>query len=181
MSTCSACYFGCLKLLRQHACAQVSAGRPIPVLPQHTFPGSVVLSGRATSGLSPPVHPDAELERLCLGHLAAAAKEALAALSDVPAHALPPGGAGGGASSGAAGAEAAPRGDASDGSASDHMSGEPMLWYSPLKTWSEACSRGCLIRAIPCMRILWKWLHTSKPGLGAPNVGWSRCVSIVAS
>ncbi|KAK9915634.1 hypothetical protein WJX75_001835 [Coccomyxa subellipsoidea] len=88
--------------------AQVSAGRPIPVLPQHTFPGNVVLSSRATSGLSPPVLPDAELERLCLGHMAAAAKDALDALGDVPTSAVDD-----------------PRpsqADASDGSASDHMS-----------------------------------------------------------
>ncbi|KAK9809260.1 hypothetical protein WJX72_012293 [[Myrmecia] bisecta] len=62
--------------------AQASAGRPIPVLAQHTFPGNVILSSRAVSGLSPPSLPDAELERLCLAHLASAAKDALAALSD---------------------------------------------------------------------------------------------------
>ena len=79
------------------------------MLPQHTFPGNVVLSSRATSGLSPPVLPDAELERLCLGHMAAAAKDALDALGDVPTSAVDD-----------------PRpsqADASDGSASDHMSG----------------------------------------------------------
>jgi len=50
----------------------VSAGRPIPVLAQHTFPGNVILSARATSGLAPPSLPDAELEKLCLAHLAGA-------------------------------------------------------------------------------------------------------------
>ncbi len=89
---------------------QVSAGRPIPVLPQHTFPGNVVLSSRATSGLSPPVLPDAEQEKLCLGHMAAAARDALNALGDVPSSAAE---------------ESRPsNADASDGSASDHMSGE---------------------------------------------------------
>ena len=55
------------------------------MLPQHTFPGNVILSSRATSGLSPPVLPDAELEKLSLGYLAAAAKNALASLTDTPA------------------------------------------------------------------------------------------------
>ena len=54
------------------------------MLPQHTFPGNVILSSRATSGLSPPVLPDAELEKLSLGYLAAAAKNALASLTDTP-------------------------------------------------------------------------------------------------
>ena len=80
------------------------------MLPQHTFPGNVVLSSRATSGLSPPVLPDAELERLCLGHMAAAAKDAFSALGDVP--------------SSAADEPRPSHTDASDGSASDHMSGE---------------------------------------------------------
>jgi hypothetical protein len=89
---------------------QVSAGRPIPVLPQHTFPGNVVLSSRAISGLSPPVLPDAELEKLCLGHLAAAAKDALNALAEVP-------------SSASADEQRPIPADTSDESASDHMSG----------------------------------------------------------
>ena len=55
------------------------------MLPQHTFPGNVILSSRATSGLSPPVLPDVELEKLSLGYLAAAAKNALASLTDTPA------------------------------------------------------------------------------------------------
>lgn len=97
-----------------YACLQVSAGRPIPVLPQHTFPGNVVLSSRATSGLSPPVLPDPNLEKLVLGHLAAAAREALNALADVPQGALDEGRTG--------------RADASDGSASDQFSGSfPLL------------------------------------------------------
>ena len=58
--------------------------RPIPVLPQHTFPGNVILSSRATSGLSPPVVPDLELEKLCVGHITAAAKGVLAALDSLP-------------------------------------------------------------------------------------------------
>lgn len=90
-------------------CEQVSAGRPIPVLPQHTFPGNVVLSSRATSGLSPPVLPDLNLERLVLGHLAAAAKEALYALADAPSSASDDG--------------RAVRADTSDGSVSDQFSG----------------------------------------------------------
>lgn len=48
----------------------MSAGRPIPVLAQHTFPGNVILASRATSGLAPPSLPDPELEKLCLAHLA---------------------------------------------------------------------------------------------------------------
>lgn len=95
---------------RLSSCPQVSAGRPIPVLPQHTFPGNVVLSSRATSGLSPPVLPDPNLEKLVLGHLAAAAREALSALADVPPGASDEGRAG--------------RADTSDGSASDQFSGE---------------------------------------------------------
>ena len=94
---------------------QVSAGRPIPVLPQHTFPGNVVLSSRAASGLSPPVPPDAELERLCVAHLAAAARDALLALADAPSSS---------ADDTRPGAT-----DASDGSASDHMSGAPHVLH----------------------------------------------------
>ena len=62
-------------------CVQTCAGRPIPVLPQHTFPGNVILSTRATSGLSPPVDLDPELEKLCLAHITAAARNAFAALA----------------------------------------------------------------------------------------------------
>lgn len=53
--------------------SQVSAGRPIPILAQHTFPGNVILSSRATSGLAPPSLPDPELDKMCLAHLAGAA------------------------------------------------------------------------------------------------------------
>jgi hypothetical protein len=77
------CSYPCMRGRRRAACGrqrgrqrgarpQVSAGRPIPVLAQHTFPGNVILSARATSGLAPPSLPDAELERLCLAHLAGA-------------------------------------------------------------------------------------------------------------
>ena len=60
---------------------QTCAGRPIPVLPQHTFPGNVILSSRATSGLSPLVNSDPELERLSIIHITTAAKNAFAALA----------------------------------------------------------------------------------------------------
>lgn len=63
---------------------QACAGRPIPVLPQHTFPGNVILSSRATSGLSPPVQPDPELEKLCLAHITNAAKNVFAVLDSLP-------------------------------------------------------------------------------------------------
>ncbi|KAK9822709.1 hypothetical protein WJX81_005943 [Elliptochloris bilobata] len=76
--------------------AQVSAGRPIPVLAQHTFPGNVILASRATSGLAPPSLHDPELEKMCLAHLAAAAKEALAALPDAPPDERRAAGSGGG-------------------------------------------------------------------------------------
>jgi hypothetical protein len=78
-----------------------------------------VLSSRATSGLSPPVLPDPSLEKLVLGHLAAAAREALHALADVPLTFT--------ASEG--------RADASDGSASDQFSGNNFHRQS-----SKACS-----------------------------------------
>lgn len=68
---------------------QISAGRPIPVLPQHTFPGNVILSSTATSGLSPPVVLDPELEKLSLGHLTAAAKNAITLLTDAPSSSVP--------------------------------------------------------------------------------------------
>lgn len=51
------------------------------MLPQHTFPGNVILSSRATSGLSPPVNADPELEKLSLTHITVAAKNAFAALA----------------------------------------------------------------------------------------------------
>lgn len=54
------------------------------MLPQHTFPGNVILSSRATSGLSPPVIPDPELEKLCTAHLTAAAKSIFSALEGTP-------------------------------------------------------------------------------------------------
>ena len=76
-----------------------------------------MLSSRATSGLSPPVLPDANLEKLVLGHLAAAAREALSALADVPLGASDEGRAG--------------RADTSDGSASDQFSGEPCRSVMP--------------------------------------------------
>lgn len=66
-----------------------------------------MLSSRATSGLSPPVLPDPNLEKLVLGHLAAAAREALNALADVPLTF----------------ASSEGHADASDGSASDQFSG----------------------------------------------------------
>lgn len=50
------------------------------MLPQHTFPGNVILSSRASSGLSPPVQHDPELEKLCVGHITAAAKNVFSAL-----------------------------------------------------------------------------------------------------
>ena len=76
-----------------------------------------MLSSRATSGLSPPVLPDPSLEKLVLGHLAAAAREALSALADVPLGASDEGRAG--------------RADTSDGSASDQFSGEPCRSVPP--------------------------------------------------
>ncbi|KAL0040215.1 hypothetical protein WJX77_000548 [Trebouxia sp. C0004] len=60
--------------------AQISSGRAIPVLPHHTYPGNVILSSKASSGLSPPVHWDPEIEKLSLAHLGAACREALAAV-----------------------------------------------------------------------------------------------------
>ena len=63
---------------------QACAARPIPVLPQHTFPGNVILSSRATSGLSPPVHPDPELEKLSLAHITAAARSVFTAVDSMP-------------------------------------------------------------------------------------------------
>ncbi len=59
---------------------QISSGRAIPVLPHHTYPGNVILSSKASSGLSPPVHWDPEIEKLSLAHLGAACREALAAV-----------------------------------------------------------------------------------------------------
>lgn len=59
---------------------QVSAARAIPVLPNHTAPGDVILSSKASSGLTAPMHWDPELEKLSLAHLGAACREALAAV-----------------------------------------------------------------------------------------------------
>ena len=59
---------------------QGSAARAIPVLPNHTAPGNVILSNKASSGLTAPVHWDSELEKLSLAHLGAACREALAAV-----------------------------------------------------------------------------------------------------
>ena len=59
---------------------QISSGRAIPVLPHHTYRGNVILSSKASSGLSPPVHWDPEIEKLSLAHLGAACREALAAV-----------------------------------------------------------------------------------------------------
>ena len=50
------------------------------MLPNHTAPGNVILSSKASSGLSAPVHWDLELEKLSLAHLGAACREALAAV-----------------------------------------------------------------------------------------------------
>lgn len=114
------------------------------MLPQHTFPGNVVLSSRATSGLSPPVLPDAELEKLCLGHMASAAKDALNALGDVPSSAAE---------------ESRPsHADASDGSASDHMSGESQ---QSIRIDGAVCSR-CAMRQLFASQVemsLMSYLH----------------------
>ena len=69
------------------SCMQAAAGRCIPVLAQHTYPGNVILSagtGAGSVGLAPPATGDRELERLCLGHLTAAARSAFAGLADAP-------------------------------------------------------------------------------------------------
>ena len=59
---------------------QVAAARAIPVLPKHTAPGDVILSSRASSGLTAPVQWDPEMEKLSLAHLGAACREALPAV-----------------------------------------------------------------------------------------------------
>lgn len=77
----------CAIIARKHAniaehclALQTSAARAVPVLPNHTAPGNVILSSKASSGLSCPVHWDSELEKLSLAHLGAACREALAAV-----------------------------------------------------------------------------------------------------
>ena len=50
------------------------------MLPNHTAPGNVILSSKASSGLTAPVHWDPELEKLSLAQLGAACREALAAV-----------------------------------------------------------------------------------------------------
>lgn len=82
------------------------AGRCIPVLPQHTFPGDVVISGRYAVGLAPPAVGDPELDKLCLGHLTAAARAAFAAAGS-DAHPPP----------------SPEDGRSTDGDESDHLSG----------------------------------------------------------
>lgn len=72
------------ELPKAYSLMQACAARPIPVLPQHTFPGNVILSSRATSGLSPPVNPDPELEKLSLAHITAASRNIFAALDSTP-------------------------------------------------------------------------------------------------
>ena len=60
--------------------AQAAAGRPVPVLCQPTAPGEPVLAQRGQAAGVPAVaSPDAELDKLCLLQLNAAAKEFLAA------------------------------------------------------------------------------------------------------
>ena len=59
----------------------MAAGRPIPVLPHPIPAGFTILANRPEPGVSLPVHFDPELEKLTLAHLAAACKEASAALS----------------------------------------------------------------------------------------------------
>lgn len=59
---------------------QVAAARAIPVLPNHTAPGDVILSSKASSGLTAPVQWDPEVEKLSLAHLGAACREALPAV-----------------------------------------------------------------------------------------------------
>ncbi|GAB4814092.1 hypothetical protein N2152v2_001138 [Parachlorella kessleri] len=55
--------------------AQASAGRPIPVLTQPTGSGDVVVAHRSQAVGAPVAELDVELERLCMGHLAAAARD----------------------------------------------------------------------------------------------------------
>jgi len=50
---------------------QASAGRPIPVLTQPTGSGDVVVAHRSQAVWAPVADLDLELEKLCVGHLAA--------------------------------------------------------------------------------------------------------------
>ena len=66
---------------------QAVAGRSIPILAQQTFSGSVILGASSEGSLDRAAAPavgDRELERLCLGHLTAAARAALAVMPDAP-------------------------------------------------------------------------------------------------
>lgn len=52
---------------------QLAGQRPIPVLPEPTRSGDVVLDSQPSPGLACPIELDLELERMCLHHLARAA------------------------------------------------------------------------------------------------------------
>lgn len=56
---------------------QTAAGRPIPLLPQPSQPGSVIQAGAALTGLTGPVELDPELERMSIAYLNLAARDAL--------------------------------------------------------------------------------------------------------
>lgn len=59
--------------------AQAAAGRPIPVLAQRTAAGEAIVARRGQAAGAPAVIPDAEMEKLCLGHLTASARDFLSA------------------------------------------------------------------------------------------------------
>ncbi|KAK9868448.1 hypothetical protein WJX84_004951 [Apatococcus fuscideae] len=63
--------------------AQDAAGRPIPVLPQRSNPGLSIIANGAVAAFTPPAQADAEVEKLCLAHLASTAKDASVVVTEV--------------------------------------------------------------------------------------------------
>ena len=62
---------------------QDAAGRPIPVLPQRSNPGLSIIANGAVAAFTPPAQADAEVEKLCLAHLASTAKDASVVVTEV--------------------------------------------------------------------------------------------------
>lgn len=71
--------------LANHLCVllQDAAGRPIPVLPRRSNPGFSIIANAPVAAFTPVVQTDAEVERLCLTHLASTAKDASVVVTEV--------------------------------------------------------------------------------------------------
>ncbi len=121
------------------SCTQTAAGRPIAVLPQPTSPGDVVQSGGALSAITGPIDTDAEIERMAVSQLSAAAKEALPAIRQRPGTSPE----GRGRASGGGGLSPGDANGRANVSRSVPAAGQPHLLALPAVRVASACCKTC--------------------------------------